>query len=125
MRLGDFFTSDEMACKGENCCGGSYPMDAGLIRRLDRLRMLVGQPVHVRSGFRCRTHNAEIRNASPKSQHMLGRAADIYVKDIDFDDFVKLVELVYFNGIGLYDWGVHVDVRDGDERFWDFRTGRP
>lgn len=46
---------------------------------LDPLRDEYGKPIYVNSGYRCAKHNAAVGGV-PKSQHMLGQAADISVK---------------------------------------------
>lgn len=43
---------------------------------LDPARELLGEPIHVNSGFRCPLHNAAVGGVA-KSQHTLGEAADI------------------------------------------------
>ena len=46
---------------------------------LDPLREAYGKPIYVNSGYRCEKHNKAVGGV-PKSQHMLGQAADISVK---------------------------------------------
>lgn len=47
---------------------------------LQRVRNLLGVPVHITSGYRCRELNRAI-HASDKSQHLEGLAADIIAPD--------------------------------------------
>lgn len=48
---------------------------------LDPLRELLGRPVFVSSGYRCRVLNNKV-GGSKTSQHMKGQAADIYLKGL-------------------------------------------
>ena len=48
---------------------------------LDPLRELLGRPVFVSSGYRCRALNNKV-GGSKTSQHMKGQAADIYLKGL-------------------------------------------
>ena len=60
----------------------------------------------------------------PESKHLVGLAADIKTSDINFKE--KLYHYFCFKyantyGIGIYDWGVHIDVR-ADKARWDYRA---
>ena len=46
---------------------------------LEPLRVALGVPVHVTSGFRTRALNDLLAHSSDRSQHMAGQAADFYV----------------------------------------------
>lgn len=46
---------------------------------LEPLRKLIGQPVVITSGFRCKALNDIIAHHSHQSQHLKGQAADFYV----------------------------------------------
>lgn len=48
---------------------------------LERVRAVIGQPIHVTSGYRCLEVNEAIGGVA-KSAHMLGLAADIKVLDL-------------------------------------------
>ena len=47
---------------------------------LDPLREAYGKPIYVNSGYRCEKHNADVGGV-PKSQHLVGEAADIHCDD--------------------------------------------
>ena len=70
------FYRDEFECK---CGCGFDSVDAMLVHGLQRLRDIMQAPVHINSGCRCAAHNATLDNSSTKSQHVLGKAADIRV----------------------------------------------
>ena len=119
MKLSDHFKSEEFACK---CgCGYDTPSDT-LISGLEELRAILGKPIVINSGCRCASHNKAV-GGSPSSQHINGTAADIKVSGYTPDQLKAAAEKVacFANGgIGLYSWGIHVDVR-GTKSRWDYR----
>ena len=117
MQLTEHFNSDEFACQ----CGCGYDdIDMNLVEKLEELRNAVDEPLIITSGCRCPEHNAEVGGVS-NSQHVYGKAADVELPDgYTVDEFADLAEDIGFDGIGKYDWGIHVDVRGYDAR-WDYR----
>jgi len=116
-----YFRLSEFRCKcGRKECDAVL-MNTGFMLKVNSLRSLYGKPMYPNSGSRCHFWN-EHEGGSPKSQHVLGMAADF--KEFDKKKQAKISELAEklgFGGIGLYDWGVHVD--DGPRgRRWDFRS---
>lgn len=108
-----YFERSEFACKcGEHCNGFPVEPDAKLLKVLDQIREHFGKPVIVNSGIRCKAHNTAVGGAS-NSQHLYGTAADIAVEGVAPLTVYKYAETLLPNsgGIGLYTWGVHVDVR--------------
>lgn len=115
------FNRHEFECQGKDCCEHSAPVHPELIDGLQILRDMVGHRIDISSGFRCKRHNRK-ENGSKNSFHTLGMAADIACFDkktgeqiISPEKLAQLAELVTaFNtgGIGLYKWGIHVDVRE-------------
>lgn len=107
MRLSDHFDSSEFDC---HCCGvGGEVMDPLLIELLEKVRAHFGQPVAVTSGFRCRDYNDAV-GGRMKSQHLLGKAADIQVRGVPSAEVQKYLE-GHEGGVGSYDKFTHVDVR--------------
>jgi len=116
-QLSAHFYEDEFRCR--HC--GQLPaegMTPALITKLEQLRVLIGQPLIITSGYRCPTHNRAVGGAA-KSQHVLGTAADISARGIGVDKLAGAAEQVGFGGIGLYHRQnfVHVDVRPGRARW--------
>lgn len=74
-RLAQYFTVDEMKCKGEHCCDHTCAMDDYHMTQLDRLREECG-PLRVTSGFRCNKHNADVGGVVD-SWHTKGKATDV------------------------------------------------
>jgi uncharacterized protein YcbK (DUF882 family) len=84
---------------------------------LEKVRALVGKPVHVSSGYRSPAVNRAV-GGSAKSAHMLGLAADITVPGMGCKD---LAELIRSSGIGFDQlihegqW-VHIGLAEGSLR---------
>ncbi len=112
------FNLIEFECR---CCG-QVKLDPQLLAGLQTLRDKLGQPVVLTSAYRCPQHNAAIGGAE-RSQHMLGKAADISLRNMPLSiaELVKLAEEIGFRGIGLYRSPMlHVDTRETPAR-WDWR----
>lgn len=115
-RLSKNFTRDEFAC---HCGCGFDEVDPRLVAALQEVRDIAGRAVHINSGCRCQEHNASI-GGSPKSQHLLGKAADIVIKGYSqhvVQAIVERVEAFRNGGIGTYRNFTHCDVRDGRARW--------
>ena len=118
--VGNYFRRGEFACRGENCCGHSAPVNGELVECLDALREAIGS-INLTCGYRCYVHNESIGSKST-SQHPKGLAADIRHDDRDIDEMAKAAKDAGFRGIGTYTWGIHVDVRAGEGvTEWDDR----
>ena len=115
-----YFKREEFRCKcgGKYCDGFPAEPDRGLVRELDTLRARIGHPLIVNSGIRCKKHNAAVGGAAA-SQHLYGTAADISCEKVTPAKLqamaVKL--LPGTGGIGIYDWGIHFDVRKAKARW--------
>ena len=98
-------------------------LDKALVELLEIIRLHYNKPLHVNSGYRTVQYNASLKNSSPQSQHILGKAADIWLNDVSPKQLYSWLDSSYPNslGIGIYDTFVHVDVREGKSR-WDYRT---
>ena len=94
-------------------------VDERLLTLLERIRAHVGKPVHVNSGYRSPEYNATLKNASPRSQHCNGRAADIWVEGVTPKQIAEIAEcyLGSSGGIGIYKNFTHVDVRTSCARW--------
>jgi zinc D-Ala-D-Ala carboxypeptidase len=106
--LSDHFSHKELECP---CCQ-ACSVSPDLISRLEALRMSLGVPLKINSGYRCEKHNARLKNSSPKSKHVLGEAVDIACTDprLGFR-LVRAAMHLGFGGIGVAKTFIHVDVR--------------
>ena len=119
-----------MACKD----GTHYPLKwretraVELAAEFERIRAVVGAPIIVGSAYRTPTHNSRVGGAKA-SQHMEGRALDLYPpKAWTVDRFYGVIreiagmEQSKIYGIGRYQTFVHVDIRppraDGKLTAW-------
>lgn len=101
------FQVKEFACKDGT---DQILIDMELVEKLQVLRERVGRAVIISSGYRTTAHNAKVGGAT-KSQHLLGKAADIKVSGYPAETLAVIAEEVGFRGIGIYTWGIHVDTR--------------
>lgn len=113
-----YFKQSEFACK---CGCGANNIDHNLVKILEKIREHYGKPVRINSGVRCKTHNARVGGAS-NSQHLdtYGKAADIgTISGTTPSAMAAYVETLMPNtgGIGIYSWGIHVDVRSTKARW--------
>lgn len=112
------FTVREFRCRD-----GSDPIfvDTELVALLQKIRDHFGKAVNINSAFRTAGHNAKQKNASRYSQHLYGRAADIWIAGVSVDTLAAYAETLLpgRGGIGRYyaDNFVHVDVRAARSRW--------
>jgi len=110
------FSRWEFAC---NCGCGFDRIDMELVENLQSIRDQFTMPIHVSSGCRCAEYNNSI-GSKPTSQHVLGKAADIWIADVRPIYIARrAVKLACFKygGIGVYDTFVHLDVRGKTARW--------
>ena len=114
--LSRHFSRHEFACK---CGCGQDTIDAALIATLEMVRMHFDRPIGINSGNRCKAYNATLPNASPNSQHLLGRAADFVVAGVMPDRVFGFLRDDHPGGLGAYRTFTHIDSRSNRAR-WDF-----
>ena len=119
------FSKKEFECK----CGCEMPEEVlhnvvKLATQLQRLRDHVDKPIKINSAFRCESHNQKI-GGSLNSQHKLGKAADIVIKDMQphevfilIEDLIDAGELLQ-GGLGNYSSFTHYDIRKYKAR-WNY-----
>ena len=106
-----YFGRHEFACKCGKC--GGYPVEPkeAFVRKLDAFRERVGEPVYINSGIRCPEHNEAVGGAKD-SRHLYGDAADIRCVGKTPEQLYAIADEIFHDGgVGLYDWGIHVDDR--------------
>ena len=97
-----------------------------LANQLQYVRDYTARAIRINSGYRSPSHNATIGGVS-NSQHVLGNAADIFIKGLSpnityqiLEDLIEKGEILQ-GGLGLYDSFVHYDIRKTKAR-WDNRN---
>jgi len=115
-KLSKNFQRAEFACG----CGCGYDdISPKLVDKLQMLRDLVGKPIIVTSGCRCKLYNSHIGGVG-NSPHLTGKASDIYCDGIDIYELAGRADLI-FSRIGLYpdNHFIHVDiVPPHPSKFW-------
>lgn len=102
------FSRSEFACR---CGCGSDGVDPELVRNLELLREAIGLPIQINSGVRCASHNKAV-GGRPKSYHLTGQAADIWVHGWSTQQLAEAVlRIPAFRGLGFYNTFLHVDIR--------------
>ena len=124
MKLSENFYLSEF----ESSDGSETPCDVlenlkELAKQLQVIREFTGLPIKVNSGYRSPDWNQYIGGAS-KSQHLLGKAADIVIQGMKPLDTYALLEFligkgkIKDGGLGKYNSFTHYDIRDKHAR-WD------
>lgn len=126
MRLTKNFTQREFRSRD----GSKMPLDVlenikELACNLQVLRDFLGESIKINSGYRSEAHNKDVGSVKT-SQHVLGKASDICVKDIETDDLYLIIESLIEQGemqeggLGLYNSFVHYDIR-GKRARWNYK----
>lgn len=101
------FTPKELSSKGD----ASIKIEVKALRLLQGLRDLYNAPLVVNSAYRDPAHNIAV-GGSPKSQHVLGRAFDLHIENVDVGRVLEEMAIkVGFSAIGRYKTFIHVDCR--------------
>lgn len=117
-----YFKRDDIECP---CGCGASSIYPGVMELADAVRAALGVPLRVGSGVRCRAHNAAVEGR-PGSLHLPQSDGMGYAVDLSYyrasDKSPVNVARLYITledhsrrygacGLGLYDWGCHVDLR--------------
>ncbi len=95
MRIKEYFKNGEIECQ---CGCGLLPSERS-IERLYAFRIIMGGPITINSGARCKTHNEAVGGAS-NSPHLKG-AFDVKIKPADEWRAIQAAQAVGFTGIGI------------------------
>ena len=103
----------EIHCQGNGCCKESI-ISKQMVEMFQRIRDDYGDSIEIAtaggSGYRCKTHNAEVGGAYA-SLHMTGNALDLHCRDKE--KLLAVVNRHITDGeIGVYSWGIHVGMWD-------------
>lgn len=92
-----------------------------LVNGLQKLRDIIQKPIHISSAYRCERHQERLKDqgyeVAKKSLHCQGKAADIYIVGMNGLELAKLAAPI-FNGIGVSQTWIHVDVRPAPTATW-------
>ena len=125
-RQGSINISGDFKVKEFACKDGSDKVlvDDGLVELLQMIRDHFQKPVFISSAYRTERHNRAV-GGSPRSQHLLGKAADIVVSGVLPLEVAQYAEFLLdgYGGVGLYNNFTHVDVRTSRSR-WDNTSGK-
>ena len=116
------FDRSEFAC---SCGCGFDTVDFDLLEILAEARDYFNKPITINSAARCLIHNRTPvseggAGSNDKSQHVIGKAADIVIDGVDPSRVADYFEDSYQGGcgIGRYKDFTHIDSRDYPAR-WD------
>ena len=114
-KLSKNFQRAEFGCG----CGCGYDdIDSKLVEKLQCLRDLIGKPIIVTSGCRCKMYNLHIGGVS-NSPHLLGLAADIQVSGMTPVTLAILADRIQYIRIGIYDKHLHIDIKPPNpSKYW-------
>ena len=110
------FTPAELACTCRMHCKGEYFHDPRFLDALSAMRQEVG-PMTIRSGHRCRGHNAAVGGV-PNSFHAMAIVADIVVTDRTRARVLQAAVNAGFTGLGYGHSFLHVNL--GPARAWTY-----
>lgn len=119
-KVSDHFKLREFKCNDNSRV---VVLNDELVTVLETARLHFGKAIKINSGYRTVAYNSTLKDASPKSQHTHGNAADIVVSGVKPIDVYNYFNETYPDsyGVGIYNTFVHVDVRPSKAR-WDYRT---
>ena len=128
MKLTENFDREEFDCSD----GSEMPIEvqlniAELAVQLEIIRSHFNAPIKINSAYRSPEYNATIPGSSKKSQHVLGKAADIVVKGYTPDEVADAIEflistgMIKEGGVGRYNSFTHYDIR-GERARWNYKT---
>jgi len=112
----EYFTEDELKCKGTDECD----MDEEFMARLVALRKEFNEPMVISSGYRHASYNQVIGGAK-NSPHLYGKAVDVLVSGKTAYRLMKMAMQHGFTGIGISQRGphegrfLHIDTMDSSD----------
>ena len=98
-----------------------------LANNLETLRFAMGGlPIRINSWYRTKEYNETLPMHSEHSQHLLAKAADIWIKGVKPITLYTVIEVlirlrkINKGGLGIYNTFVHYDIGPEGRR-WDYR----
>ena len=117
-----YFTNDELKCKGIDCCGGESKMNHEFMVKLVSMRRETGIPFVLTSSYRCPVNNSRVSKTGNIGPHTTGRAVDILCRGHESYIIIDSAFRHGMTGIGVNQKGerrfIHIDDLTGDFRPW-------
>lgn len=117
----EYFKPSEFACRCGECGSDGNEMSLDFVNKLNALRIRVGFPLVITSGYRCPAHNTQVSTTGEDGPHTTGHAADISVMGAKAHKLLEKISFDgWFTGIGLNQKGthakrfIHLDDLEGD-----------
>ena len=111
MTVSTHFKREEFSC---GCGCGFAVVDIQILELLENIREEFGKPIIIHCAGRCLSHNKSV-GSKDTSQHVKGMAVDFHIKDKENNNTIVYDFLDHLigssGGLGLYDWGYHIDIR--------------
>jgi uncharacterized protein YcbK (DUF882 family) len=113
------FSWDEFRCNDGTAVPARYRANVEcLAAALEQVRAIWNQPITVLSGYRTPAYNKAVGGAT-KSQHMLGKAADIVVAGVTPLEVYRYLDSRHDGGLGKYRTFTHFDVLRTKRARWN------
>lgn len=105
---------DKFKCR---CGCGLDLVDYSIYRTYIDILYLLKKTLIIHSGCRCLLYNKKV-GGKEDSYHLKGQALDFHLSDIPNKTIYYELDKRYKNkfGIFLYDWGIHIDIREKEGR---------
>lgn len=110
-KVSKFFSEEELRC--QHC--GEYQYDSNFLDLLDSIRVELGVPMRVSSGYRCPSHPIEAAKNQP-GVHSTGMAVDILCYGSEAFDLIRVAQKHGVKRIGIKQNGntqtrfIHLDI---------------
>lgn len=106
------FKPSEFECPCDRPECRKHGMEYYFLAAIQDLRLSVGRPFKITSGYRCPEHNIEVGGVKG-SWHLKGLACDISTVSFQVNEKHRFLKkaLQRFNGVGIYEKFVHLDLR--------------
>lgn len=93
VQLNAFLNSREMDCQCSSDRCAFTLVEERSATSFYKVRVSVGRPLHISSGYRCQKHNEDVGGV-PMSKHTLGHAMDIVIPSDIYDDKEELDKFI-------------------------------
>ena len=105
-------------CAGKYCGGWPARPSEKILGLLEQIGEHFRKPIQAHSGCRCLRWNEAV-GGSPGSRHLTGSAMDFHLEGVSHQALYDYAESLLGDsgGLGLYDWGIHLDDREQKGRW--------